>query len=208
LASNNKQGNTKILSQNKYTAYTQLRPLVISVVRNFQARLDDYSEAALDACVKCASSGIQLVGAVTDHLNAQLSSLAHYSDQSVFKRHEGMDAKGLRFLGWACHKLNLGVNDFRKDPDGAIPLTIFTDVTSHDSVSFEVMADDLKQLSKCPNSKSIQAAFRMPCPVFCPTRWTNLIRIAVFVTRKYSRFWLSHWSLLASFLTAHLPKFR
>jgi hypothetical protein len=46
------------------------------------------------------------------------------------------------------------------------------------------MADDVKKLSKLLNSKSIQAVFRIPCPAFGPTMWTNLIDIAVFVTRN------------------------
>jgi hypothetical protein len=66
----------------------------------------------------------------------------------------------------------------------AIPVTIFTDVSSDNSIRFDVMADDLKQLSEFLNSKSIQVAFRMPGPIFYPTRWTNLIDIAVFVTRN------------------------
>jgi hypothetical protein len=161
---------------------TGLDPLVISVVEGFNGGLNDYQEPAMDAFIKCMAHGVQIVGAVSDHLKAQLSALAHYSDHSVFKLYERMEAKGLRFLGCACHKLNLAVKDFLNDPAAAVAIPIFGDISSQSIVSFDILAEDLKKLSKFLNSKPIQANFDMPCPKFCPTRWTNLINIAVLVT--------------------------
>jgi hypothetical protein len=81
--------------------------LVISVIKGFNGTVKGYQEVAMDAFIKCQRHAIQIVGAVTDHLKAQVSVLAHYSNQFVFKRYERMEAKGLRFSGCACHKLNL-----------------------------------------------------------------------------------------------------
>jgi hypothetical protein len=147
---------------------TELDPLVISVMKGFNGTLKDYQEAALDAFVKCQLHDVQIVGAVSDHLKAQVSALAHYSEHSVFKKYERMEAKGLRFLGCACHKLNLAVKDFLSDPAAVIAAPIFGDISMQGPVSFQILAEDLKKLSELLNSKSIRAKFDIYCPTFLP----------------------------------------
>jgi hypothetical protein len=163
---------------------TGLDPLIISVVKGFGGTIKDYQEVALDAFIKCKLHGVQIVGVVTDHLRPQVSALAHYSDQSVFKHYERLEANGLRFVGCACHKLNLAVEDFLNDPAAVVTAPIFGDISLQSNVTFETLVEDLKKSSEFLNSKSIQAHYKFPCPKFCPTRWTNLIDIAVFITRN------------------------
>jgi hypothetical protein len=156
--------------------------LVLLVVKGFNGGLKYYQEAVMDAFIKCKLDDIQMVGAVSDHWKAQVSALVHYSDQSVFKRYDLMEANGLRFLGCTCHCLNLAVKDFFNDPAAAIAAPIFGDTSSQSYVTFEILAEDLKKLSEFLNSESIQGRFDIHCPKFCPTKWTNLIDIAVFGT--------------------------
>jgi hypothetical protein len=156
---------------------------VISVISNFQGARKDYADAALDAWIECALNALELVGAVSDHLRAQLSALAHYSDESVFVRYPNMESKGLRFLGCGCHKLNLAVQDLLRDPAARL---VFRDLNAENSdankfiidvVSIAEMAEDLKMVSEFVNSKPLRTRLGMCCPKYCVTRWTNLIDI-------------------------------
>jgi hypothetical protein len=128
---------------------TDLDPLVILGVKGLNGTVKDYQEVAMDAFIKCKRYRVQIVGALNDHLKARVSALAHYSDQSVFKRYEKMEAKGLRFFGCACHKLNLAVKDFLSDHVAVIAAPIFGDISTQVLLLLKHLP---RTLRNCPKS--------------------------------------------------------
>ena len=144
-------------------SFVETKPLLFKVFRNFSGRTECYIELVKDTIKEIMDHGIFISSIVGDNLIAQKSAFDHGSN-SMQIRNLGTPYAAPFWFSCICHTLSLGLRDAME--------------SDH---SLSKFASKIKDISIIFRSKPMVATLKVICPSYCPTRWTNLYDIALWL---------------------------
>lgn len=144
-------------------------PLIIDCIPFFKGKRADYATAVEKIVTDLISRNIDVVAIVSDNLRTQVSAINHASPDSFQQNSTIPEVSKIIWLSCSCHTLALGLCDAAKQ-------SIYGD-----------LAEDIVAVSTFLRRKNIANLLGLKCPMTCPTRWTGLYDLSLWIIRNIER---------------------
>ena len=152
-------------------AISNKKPVVLETISNFSGTEKAYSDAIDNIIHEVEKLGFIVSGFVGDNLRVQWAAF-----NNAVNRYEK-----LLNVSCGCHSLNLGIQDTRLG-----------------NQVFDEHCHKIENYVHIFISKPIVSALGLACPSICPTRWTNMADICLWIVR--------HSKLIIKFVVKNAKK--